>query len=100
MTKKIIYSITNPEYMFDQNEYPPINGYLIVGEEGNKACINHFGEKVKTHEEAIEWYKQNKISPKRVFINGKILKLMELKENFNKKNIKKVINELEKLLLK
>ena|SRR4030042_1218941 len=101
MVNKTVYPITNPKYQFSSLEdFPPINGYLIVGKKDNKAVINHFGENVMPHDRAIEWYKQQKVPVVRVYIGGSITQLAQLKDRLNQKPIDKAIGELERELLK
>ncbi|HJX05108.1 MAG TPA: hypothetical protein VJ461_00185 [Candidatus Nanoarchaeia archaeon] len=100
MVNKTVYPITNPTYRCTPTDFPPINGYLIVGKKGNKAVINHFGENVMPHDRAVEWYRQQKVEVVRVYTGGQIIKLTQLKERLNQKPIDKAIGELERELLK
>lgn len=99
MAKTKIYSITIPEYQFDPAEFPPTNGYLIVGEKDGKAVLNHFGENVMPHMKAIEWYKEQNFPAVCVFTNGRILALAHLKNQLNQQPIDEVIGQLERELL-
>ncbi len=98
MKEKIIYKITNPEYRFSSNGLN-FEGYLIVSEKEGKAVINHFGEHVMPHEDAIKWYKEKKLSPLKVYVEGDIIKLIQIKDDFNRKPIGKVLKNLESELL-
>ena len=99
MAKNNVYVITNLAYRFDPTELPSVNGYLIVGEKDGMAVLSHFGEKVMPHTKAVEWYNEEKISVVRVFTDGKILRLAQLKDRLNKQPIDEVVEQLEHELL-
>lgn len=97
---KKIYAITNQDYQFDRNEFAAVNSYLIVGNNDGEAVLNYFGENVMPHEKAMEWYESQRIPVVRVFTNGRILGLVQLKDRLNRQSTNEVVGELERELLK
>ena len=100
MTSKNIYEIVNTEYKFDPEVFTATRGYMLVTKQDDVAELHIFGESIKTHSGAIEWYKERDISVEKAYVNGEILNLVMLKHEFNKKPYDDVVASLDKILLK
>lgn len=96
---QLINPVCNNAYRFESGVLP-VNGYLIVGDKDGKAVLNQFSESVMPHTQAINWYKEHKISVVRVFTEGNVIMLSKLKEQLNDKPIRVCMSKLERELLK
>ena len=95
-----IYPIANPEYQFKRTSPQSEKAYLIVVEEKGMAAIQSFGETHNPIKKVIDLYTEDGFTVRCVYTGGEILKLAKLTEDWNKKPIDEVMNELERKLLK
>lgn len=95
----VVRPVMNPRYQFQPSLYSRTSAYLIVGDDNGKAVLNHFGENVKSHEDAMKWYADHKFRVARVYTRAQIMGLSQLKERFHLKPLNKVVKELDIELL-